>query len=339
MEPDKNDKPTPDEPAKETLESPADALSRTPEDLQEEETAKAAAAPASDKPADSGEKKVSPIKRIFRAVNVYFLVFFLLVAVAGIVMYVSYLNSQKAPETPGVADQALTQDALKQLANSDATVGNTSQTLTIQGNAIIAGQTLMRGNLNVAGNLQTGGSVQAPSITISGASNFGDTQINTLQVASNTAVEGTTTLRDLNVSGTSSFSGAVTASKVTVSHLVLSGNAILEIPNHLSFTGPSPGRSITAGVLGSGGSASINGSDTTGTVNVNTGSSTQPGCFIQITFAQPFSKQPHVIISPVGLAAGQSQYYVNRSTTGFSVCSANAMPANQTFAFDYFITG
>ena len=337
MEPDKNTPPADDSQAPKVEESqaPADALSRTPDDLQQEQAATAAANPT---PAGPAEKKVSPIKRILKKINIYLLIFILIVVVAGAIAVVNYLNSQKAPVEPTIASQELTEEALKDLANTDASVGGAAQTLTIQGNAIIAGQTLMRGNLNVAGNIQSGGSIQGPTLTISGTSNLGDAQINTLQVASNAAVQGTTTLRDLNVSGASSFSGAVTASQITVTRLILSGNATLQVPNHISFTGASPSRTANGGVLGTGGSSSINGSDTTGTVSINTGNNPAPGCFVRINFQQNFTNQAHVIISPVGVAAGSVDYYVDRNNSGFSICSANTAPANQAFAFDYFVT-
>lgn len=332
---------TEDQPSEEVQSVPSDALSRTPDELEQEQESQAAAT-ASDaavpQATPAGERKPSKIKRFFKKANLYFLLFLLLVAIAAVVTVVHYLNSKKTPPAPNIASQELTEEALRQLANTDATVGNASHTLTIQGNAVIAGQTLMRGDLDVAGNLQTGGSIQGPSLTISGASNLGETQVNSLQVASNTAVQGSTTLRDLNVAGSSSFSGAITASQMTVTKLIMSGNATLEIPNHISFTGPAPGRNINPGVLGNGGSASIDGSDTAGTVNINTGNNPTPGCFVQITFNQAFPSQPHVLISPVGVAAGQTQYYVNRNTTGFSICTASAAPANQAFAFDYFIS-
>lgn len=332
MEPNKNE-PSDTETTPNQDHAPADALSRTPDDLAEEQAKQAA-----NTPPEQPEKKMSPIKRFFRKVNVYLLGFVLIVVVAGAVTLVNYLNSQKAPPQATIANQGLTEDALKQLANTDATVGGTSQTLTIQGNAVIAGQTLMRGNLNVAGNFQTGGSIQAPSLTVSGASNLAETQINSLQVATNTSVQGSTTLRDLNVSGTSSFSGAMTASQITVTRLILSGNALLQVPGHISFTGPSPSRSINAGVLGNGGSVSISGSDTAGLININTGNNPTAGCFTRITFQQAFAGQPRVIISPVGSAAGQTQYYVDRDKTGFNVCTVIPAPANQLFSFDYFVT-
>ena len=343
MEPDKNTPPADEsQPQDQSSQTPADALSRTPDDLEQEQSAQAAASPAATASAvDPGAKKLSPIKKFFRKVNLYFLIFILLVVVAAAITIVNYLNSTKPAPTVDIATQGLTEDALKQLNNTDATVGGASQTLTIQGNAVISGQTLMRGNLNVAGNFQSGGSIQGPKLTISGETSLGSTQINSLQVATNTAIQGTTTLRDLSVAGTSSFSGNLTASQITTSRIVMSGNAILQIPNHLSFTGPSPSRTINASVLGNGGSASVNGSDTNGTININTGANPSPGCFARINFQQAFTgaAPPHVIVSPVGAAAGQLQYYVDRNNSGFSICTNNAAAAHQAFGFDYFVTG
>lgn len=330
--------PKPDEPestASKPAEAPADALSRTPDDLEQEQ---AAAAPAPTATTEPSGKKQSAFRRLLRRMNVYFLAFILILVVVGVVTAVYYLNSQQPPSEPNLTTQPLTQETLKQLANTDASVGDTSQTLTIQGNAIVAGQTLMRGNLNVAGNIQTAGSIQGGSITISGNANLGATQVNSLQVATNAAIQGNTTLRNLSVAGTGSFSGAVTVSDLTVSRLTLSGNAVLTVPNHISFTGPNPGRTINAGVLGSGGSASVNGSDTSGTININTGNNPSGGCFVRINFNQQFANQPHVIVSPVGSAAGALDYYVDRGRDGFSLCSNSAAGANRTFAFDYFVT-
>ncbi len=312
--------------------APADALSRTPEDLHDESLKNAASA-ASDEPV----KKISPVKAFFKRINVYLLMFLLILVIAIAASVVLYLNSIKTPPVPTISSQSLAQDALKQLKNTDATVGNTSQTLTIQGNAIIAGQTLARGNLNVAGNIQSGGSLQSPTLSISGQSNLGATQINSLQVATNAAIQGSLTLRDVNVAGTSSFSGPLTASQITVTNLILSGNATLQVPNHIAFTGPTPSRS-SGNALGNGGTTSISGSDTAGTINVNTGNSPVAGCFAQVTFSQRFTNQPHVLVTPIGAAAGQTNFYVIRSNTGFSVCGNTPAPANQVFGFDYFVT-
>lgn len=313
----------------------ADALSMTPDELDEQKKTQEAEHPVAATP---GEKKVSPIKKLFRKINVYLLLFLLIVAVASAIAIVNYLNSQKQPAEPNIASQTLTPDALKQLANTDASVGSAAQTLTIQGNAVIAGQTLARGNLNVAGNFQTGGSVTSPNLTISGTSNLGTAQINSLQVAGTVALQGSTTMRDLNVAGVSAFSGAMTASQITVTNLILSGSANLTVPNHIKFGGPNPGRTVDNGVLGQGGTSSVSGSDTSGTVNINSGNNPTAGCFVRVNFNQRFTNQPHVIVSPIGAGAGATQFYVNRDTSGFSICTNNAAPANQAFGYDYFVT-
>lgn len=329
-----NEKPTA-EPEKKQ-QAPVDALSRTPEDLAMQDAKDVADLDE----LDDKVQKLPAYKRFFRAVNIYMLLFILILAVTAVVTVVNYINASKPPQQPTIANQNLTEDSLKQLATSDASVGNNSQTLTIQGNAIIQGQTLTRGNLNVVGNIQTGGSIQGPNLVISGTSNLGTAQINSLQVATNTIVQGDTTVNgNLNVAGSSSFNGAMTASQITVTNLILNGNAVLQVPNHVAFDGPSPNLATNPGALGSGGSASIKGSDTSGTVNISTGNNPSTGCFAQITFRQKYNEQPYVIITPIGQAASQTQYYVTRTTTGFSICAAAVAPANQTFAYDYFIAG
>ncbi len=318
--------------------APADALEKTNDELGAE--AQATGKPAADSKDTAPVKQPSAIKKFFRRFNVYLLLFVLVLVIAGIVIVVTYLNSKKTPTTPGVAIQQLSQDALNQLANSDATVGDTGQTLTVQGNAIFNGQVLVRSNLNVAGTIQLGGTFSVPDLVVSNTASLGTTQIDSLQVAKATKLQGDVTIQsNLNVAGSAAFSGPVAAGQVTVTRLILSGNAQLEVPNHVSFTGASPTRSSDGGVIGSGGTTSVSGSDVAGTVNINTGSGPTPGCFINLTFSKPFSTTPRIIVSPVGQAAGQTQFYVTKTTTGFSLCTANAAPANQTFSYDYFVTG
>ncbi|TAH34808.1 hypothetical protein EYC59_02725 [Candidatus Saccharibacteria bacterium] len=288
---------------------------------------------------DKPVKKPNPVKKFFKKVNLYLLLFILVVLIGGAVAVVSYLNSKKAPVEPSIANQSLSSDALKQLANSGATVGGTGQTLNVQGNAIFSGQVLIQSDLSVAGSVKVGKEFLVSSITVSDKSNLNDTQVNNLQVANGAVFQNSVTLqKDLNVGGTASFSGPVTMGQLTVSKLTVSGNGSLTVPGHISFPGASPARTIDPAPLGAGGTASISGSDTTGTVNISTGSGTVAGCFVKLRFSQAYANTPHVLISPFGMAGGQTQYYVTRSTTEFSICTANAAPTGQTFGFDYFIT-
>lgn len=316
--------------------TPADALSKTNEELGN------VAGPAApqDKKEEKPAKKPNPLKAFLKRFNIYLLLFILVAVISLAVAIVAYLNSKKEPVIPDLNNTTLDAETLRQLANSDATVGSSGQTLTVQGNAIISGQLLVRNNLNVAGTIQLGGSFNVPRIIVSDTANLADTQINTLQIAGTTTAQGEVALQgDLNVAGASSFSGPVTIGNLSVVKLTMSGNGQLEIPNHINFTGAPPARVMNAGMLGAGGSAAVGGSDTTGTININTGDNPTAGCFIRIRFNIPYENTPHVLISPVNAGAAQTQYYVVRTNTQFELCTLNAPPANQAFAFDYFVTG
>jgi cytoskeletal protein CcmA (bactofilin family) len=320
--------------------APKDALGKTNDELSQEVVD--ATSPEDKKAAEAAKqvKKPNPIKRFFHKVDVYLLGFILLIVLAGAFAMVSYLNSKKTPKTPTVGSQTLTTSALKALASSGTSIGTSSQTLTLQGNVIFSGQVLVRSDLDVANNIEVGGSITAPAITISSTANLATAQANTLQVAQGLTVQGNSTLSTLTVSGASTFNGPVTAAQVTVTGLTIAGTGVLDVPNHIAFTGPPPGRSsINTNVLGAGGTASVNGSDNAGTVNINSGNDPTAGCYLQINFAKPFTSMPHVIISPVNAAAGATEYYAIRTTTGFSVCSDVAAQPNQAFAYDYWVTG
>src|SRR5262249_54394604 len=65
-------------------------------------------------------KEVKGFKKIWRKINIYALMFILVVVIGLAVAVVSYLNSKKTPKPPATANQSLSQDTLNQLANSDA---------------------------------------------------------------------------------------------------------------------------------------------------------------------------------------------------------------------------
>jgi hypothetical protein len=56
-----------------------------------------------------------------------------------------------------------------------------------------------------------------------------------------------------------------------------------------------------------------------------------------VNFTTKYNATPHVIVTPIGSAAANLAYYVNRSTSNFSICAANTPPSNASFGFDYFI--
>jgi hypothetical protein len=81
----------------------------------------------------------------------------------------------------------------------------------------------------------------------------------------------------------------------------------------------------------------LSGSDTAGSVAINTGSGPPVGCFATITFSESFPNTPHVVVTPIGTAAAGLDYYLTRSTTNFVICSTNSAAAGQSFGFDYVV--
>ncbi|HEY1835597.1 MAG TPA: hypothetical protein VGG13_02125 [Candidatus Saccharimonadales bacterium] len=279
-------------------------------------------------------KKFS-LRALWRRVNVYLLIFVFLLIVGAVVVVVAFMkSSNQNPTNNSPPSQNLSASALQQLANNGTTIGGAKETLNIESNAVFQGTVLVRGNLDVAGTVKMGGTLALQSLTVSGSSSFGQLQAKGLSVSGNTGIQGQLTALSLSVAGDGSFNGAVTAPAVITNSLQLGGD--LGITHHIDTGGGVPGIA-RGGALGSGGSASVSGSDTAGSISIHTGGGTGGGCFATVSFTRSFATTPHVVITPVGLAAASVRYYINRSTSGFSVCTANAAPAGTSFGFDYIV--
>lgn len=275
------------------------------------------------------------LQRTLRRVNIYLLLFIVLLVVAAAIVLIAFVFNRNSNQTV-IQTQSLTEDTLKQLANSDVTVGQPKQVLNVQSNAVFAGKVLIRDSLEVAGPIKVGGSLSIPGISVSGNSVFDSVQINKgLNVVGDSALQGQLAVqKGLSVLGGGTFGGRVTAPQIAANTLQLNGD--LNLTHHITAGGATPSRS-NGGALGGGGSASVSGSDTAGSININTGNSAAAGCFVTINFTQRFNSTPHVLVTPVGSAAGSVNYYVNRNTGSFSVCSSNTPPSHASFGFDYFV--
>lgn len=288
-------------------------------------------------PTNSSEKasRAHFIRALWEKLNLYLLLFILLIVVAVIAIIIAILrnNTNNNAANPSIGNQTLSESALKQLANSSATVGDPKQILNIESNAVFAGGVLVRGDLQVAGTIKAGGSLSLPGISVSGSSTFGEVQAKTLAIAGNAAVQGQLTVQSaLSVNGGGTFNGPLTAPLVNATALQLNGT--LTLNHHIAAGGPVPGRA-NGGALGGGGTSSVSGSDTAGSISIHTGSGPGPGCFAIINFSQAFSTTPHIIVTPIGAAAAGLAYYVDRSPTSFSVCTTSTPAAGQNFGFDY----
>jgi cytoskeletal protein CcmA (bactofilin family) len=274
------------------------------------------------------------VQGLVSGINIYLLLFFLVLILVAFIGYASYSSNKKAEEESVISGQELSQEDLENLSSSDQAVGDPQQTLTIASNAVFNGRVLVRSDLDVAGTIRVGGALSLPGITVSGTSAFENVQIaNNLSIAGNAAIQGTLTVQqNLSVGGTASFAGQISAPSLSVERLIL--NQDIQINRHIDAGGPTPVAS-RGGAVGGAGTVSVSGTDTAGTVSVNFGPGSTSGVIANITFATSFSQTPHVVISPIGSSCAGLNYYVNRTTGGFSISTLNAGGSGTSCAFDY----
>jgi len=263
-------------------------------------------------------------------INIYLLLFVMLVIIGLIIFFVVYNSSQDSKRAI-TESQELTQEAIDKLIGSDAKVGDPKQLLTIESDSVFAGKVLIRDGLDVAGPIRVGGSLSLPGITVSGESAFDSVSINSLAIGGDATVQGQLSVqRGLTVSGPVTFSGTFSAAAFAIQSLQV--NQDIQLNRHIDAGGPTP-RVVAGGAIGSGGTVTISGTDTAGTVTVNIGSGASTGVLATITFAASFNSAPHVVISPVN-APAPNAFISNRTATGFSISTGS--PAS-TVSFDYIV--
>ncbi len=285
------------------------------------------------------EKSAKPpiIKRIWQKFNVYLLLFALVIVIAVGVTIAMFIKNKNATTTSKdvINAQSLSDAALKQLSNTSVNIGSSKQVLNVESNSIFAGAVLVRSDLEVAGTIKVGGDLQLPGITVSGTSRFSQLQADNIAIGGSATIQGVFTARNgISVTGNSTFNGNLSATQISTNTLLLNGD--LQLTHHLTAGGPIPG--LNKGTaLGSGGTASVSGSDTSGSITINIGGGPGAGCFATVVFSSKFNGTPHVNVTPIGSGAAALDYYVNRSTSDFSICTANPAPSGQTFGFDYIV--
>ena len=273
------------------------------------------------------------IQGLITHVNIYVLLFlFIIVLAIGLVLVGIQRNKKTAAPTT-VNTQTLNADELKELTADEQKVGDPKSTLAIESNAIFSGKVLIRDSLDVAGTIKVGSSLSLPGISVSGDSSFEQINANSLNITGNTQIQGQLNIqKGITSSAGATFGGPLSAPQLTVQSLQISGD--LQITRHIDAGGGTPGKS-DGSALGSGGTVSVSGTDTAGTITINTGGGPGAGCFVTVSFVQRFSNTPHVVITPVGSSAAALNYYISRTNSNFSVCTTNAPGGGQSFSFDY----
>ena len=176
--------------------------------------------------------------------------------------------------------------------------------------SILQAETAEIGQLNVQGNATVGGSLAV----------LGSLIINT-----NLTVKGNTTLETLTVNQATVFRGDIT------------------IAGHIITVGNQPQLEVLTSVLGATTIAptiTIDGNDTSGTLQVDTSSLSDPlpaGDIVKVIFRDSFSKKPKVFINQYNDNALGLQVYKESTTNYFILKSAMPLDPNKLYIFDYFV--
>lgn len=272
---------------------------------------------------------------------------------AGVISFIMRNQGNVSADT-NRSEVTLSASALDKIGVNKTTLGNAGEELVVGPNSRFNGTVTMNSDVSIAGQLRLNSKFSASDASLAQLQ-AGKTSLESLDVNGDATVSNFNLRKDLSVVGATKLQGPVTIGQLlTVTNNVnVSGN--LAVGGILSVRGFSAsslasdttltigghiltrpvGVSATAGnALGTGGTMSVSGSDAAGTVSAGIGVGAQPGVIATVRFAQPYSGTPHVIVTPVGVAA--NVYILNRSGNGFTIAVSNALPPGG-FAFDYIV--
>ncbi len=266
---------------------------------------------------------------------------FVFLIVIGVAVGYFYAKSkQPAPKTNTPSITNLTPAELSRLSQVGSTLGSNGQNLNIGADTIFRGKIDVGGDLSVGGHFNANGPVTLSELNISGT-----TALTGLNVGSNLTVAGLATFqKSLSVTGLAAVNGnlsvtgatsvnALNASSIAVNTLTISGPLLI---SHLQTQGAAPG-AVAGAAVGAGGTVSLSGNDTTGTLNFNTGGSTAAGVLGTITFRAAYSSTVHVMLTPLTGAAASTPAYITRTTSGFQVHTDSPAPTGSALNYDYLV--
>jgi hypothetical protein len=167
--------------------------------------------------------------------------------------------------------------------------------------------------------IQNGGNAVLNDLTVGGTANLSDLNVSGATTMNDLTVTGSATIANLTVTGSAQFSGNIT------------------IGGHIITAGGQP-TAQNQGAVGTGASVAVDGTDTTGTITINTGSNPTAGDLAKILFSKTYGQAPHVVLSPSNdKAAGLHFYKGSTSATDFMLNALDSPAPNTTYTFDYMI--
>ena len=237
---------------------------------------------------------------------------------SGVLLYKH--SNHKAPSTQiTINTQTLDKGTLTQLTKQADANGNSTQKLIVQPNTLFKQGVQVTDPLSAASDLSIGGN---------------------LSVKGSTSLQGPATFNgNLSIRGTLSVGGTLNAPSLNVGSLSvnnLTTTGTLSFGSHLIPTGAEPtGNPSTAA---GGGTVTVTGNDTAGTISIITGNSPVAGELAIITFTTPFSTTPKVQLTPTNGNAANLHYYATHSARFMTIDSADAPTPGTTYTYDYLVT-
>ncbi len=331
-------------------ENPSDAPA--PEVLQP--AADSAQPPTAEDPAGGdGSKPARPPRHLtyrpsHKATFIGLAVVIGILVINGVVFFFLLKGGDNANK-PQQNEVTISSEQLSKLGVNKTAVGDLGTQLVIGPDSRFNGKVTVGNDVNISGQLKLNNKITATTGQLStleaGASLLsslnvnGETTLSNATVRGNLAVAGVTQLQgavsisnNLNVIGNLTVGGGLFAGQFQANNLA-SGNTFT-IGGHVITVGSAPGI-VAGGAVGSNGTVSVSGNDASGTVAINTGGGAGGGTMATVTFHTHYDTQPHVVISPIGRFPNGG-YYVNRSSTGFSIVFPGAVVAGG-YAFDYIV--
>lgn len=276
----------------------------------------------------------------------------LILGINGVVL--SFILGSKTSDSAKQNGQVtISSDVLNKLGVSRDASGSSGTILTVGPDAVFKGTVTIAKDADISGALKLNGKLTASDASLgqlqAGNTSFsqlgvnGNSTLTTLNVRNQLVVAGATQLQgavtiaqlltvnnNLNISGNLAIGGSLTSTAINTTSLTSSGTLI--IGGHIITGGSTPFVS-SGSAIGSNGTVSISGNDAAGTVAVNIGVGGGNGTVVNVSFRSAYGNTPHVVITPVGSLV--SNYYVSRSSAGFSIAVSGLGPGG--YAFDYIV--
>ncbi len=186
-------------------------------------------------------------------------------------------------------------------------------------------------------------SILAQDVTTTSLAVSGTASINNLNVTNDVAITN-----NITVSGDAIFSGNVTVAGTTqLQTLVVSGDTSVQnitINGKIISQGNTPTAVLgEAVIVGQGSEVAVSGNDTAGSLSYTSGSVNLPsynvtnGAQVEVQFSEAYAQVPRIALTAKGSSSASVRYYVETTTSGFTVHFIDAPQGSTTYTFDYIV--